>query len=101
MSTALSYIPLLGSGAILGLGVGFVAKRLGKILLIVGGVYFVSLIALHYRGLITINTSLDATVGGFASFLTQRIGTGWAAAAVSLPVLGAFAAGLYFGVRRF
>jgi len=101
MSTALTYIPLLGSGAVVGFGIGFVAKRLGKYLLILGGIYFVSLLALHYQGLITIHNNLGSTLSGIADFFTQRIGTGLTAAAVSLPLIGAFAVGLYLGVRRF
>ncbi len=100
MSTAMTYIPLLGSGAVVGLGVGFVARKLGKILLIFAGVYFASLVALHYQGLITINNNLGATFGSIADFFAQKVGTGWAAAAVSLPIFGAFAAGLYLGFSR-
>ena len=101
MSTAMTYIPLLGSGAVVGLGVGFVVKKLGKILLILAGVYFASLVGLHYEGLITINSDLGSAVGGIASFFAQKVGTGWAAAAVSIPLLGAFAGGLYLGFSRF
>ena len=101
MSTAITYIPLLGSGAVVGLGVGFVVKKLGKILLIFAGLYFVSLLALHHQGLITIHSDLGATFGSIAGFFAQKVGTGWAAAAVSLPLLGAFAGGLYLGLSRF
>ena len=101
MSTVLSYIPILGSGAVIGFGIGFVAKRLGKYLLIFGAIYFVSLLALHYQGLITIHNNLGSTLSGISEFFTQRVGTGLTAAAVSIPLLGAFAVGLYLGVRRF
>jgi uncharacterized membrane protein (Fun14 family) len=101
MSTALSYIPLLGSGAVIGFGIGFVAKRLGKYLLILGGIYFASLLILHYQGLITIHNNLGSTLSGTVDFFTQKIGTGLTAAAVTIPLLGAFAVGLYLGVRRF
>ena len=101
MSTVFSYIPLLGSGAVIGFGIGFVAKRLGKYLLIIGGIYFAGLLVLHYQGLITIHNNLGSTLSGITDFFTQKIGTGLTAAAVSIPLLGAFAVGLYIGIRRF
>ena len=101
MSTALSYIPLLGSGAVIGFGIGFVAKRLGKYLLILGSIYVVSLLALHYQGLITIHNNLGSTLSGTVDFFTQKIGANLTAAAVAIPLFGAFAVGLYLGIRRF
>jgi uncharacterized membrane protein (Fun14 family) len=101
MPTVLSYIPIVSSGAVLGLGVGFAAKKIGKYLVIVAGAYFATLLTLQYLGWITINRSLGGTVNSIVDFLTQRIGTAWAAATVALPVVGAFAAGLFLGIRRF
>lgn len=100
MSAVMSYLPVMSGGAILGFGVGLAAKKIGKYLLMFAGVYFASLIYLQYQGLITINSNLGDSVNGIVGFFGQRIDTVWAAAAISLPAIGAFAAGLYFGTRK-
>lgn len=100
MSALMSYIPMLGGGAIAGFSVAFVVRKLGKYLLILAGVYLASLVYLHYKGWITINASLAQAVKTLSDLVTTKLSVGWAAAAISLPVLGAFLAGAYLGATR-
>ncbi len=100
MSTVMSYLPIVGGWGIVGFGVGFAVKRIGKFLLVVAGAYLATLLYLNHSGFITINTDLGTLADRFAEFLTQRVGSFWTTAAVSIPVLGAFAAGMFLGARR-
>jgi len=95
-----SYLPEMSGWGVVGFAVGFVAKKLIKILLILVGIYFATLFYLQQQGWITINQGLEGSVDSMADMLLERAGTFWTAAAVSLPLIGAFGAGAYLGFRK-
>ena len=97
---ALAYLPEMGGWGLVGFAVGFVAKKIIKWILILVGIYFATLLYLQQQGWITINQGLDTSIDGIAKILYQRADAFWAAAAVSLPVVGAFGVGAYLGFRK-
>ncbi len=84
----------------MGFAVGFVAKKILKYLLIAIGIYLASLLYLQQKGWLTIRGDVDGWFQGLTSLLNERTGSLWATAGVSLPVMGAFAAGAYLGFSR-
>ena len=87
----------IGMWAMAGFATGFVAKKIGKYLMIAAGLYVASLLYLQDHGFITINRSLGSLFGGIVSAASSRADAVWAAA-TALPVVGAFGAGAYVGV---
>lgn len=89
----------LGFGGVLGFIIGYALKKILKILLVLLGLYFVSLQYLAHRGFITINYDklsesfkglLSLGQSGFTlpSFLTANV-----------PLMGSFVAGLGLGFK--
>jgi len=95
-----SYLPAIGGWGIVGFGVGFVAKKLFKYLLIVVGIYFGSLLYLQHRGWVSINEGFQGFVEDLGPQLVEQAEAVWSSAAFSLPVFGAFGAGAYLGFRK-
>ncbi len=87
----------VGIWAMAGFATGFLAKKIGKYLMIASGLYFASLLYLQDHGFITINRGLEDLFGGVVSAATSRADAVWNAA-TALPMLGAFGAGAYVGV---
>ena len=95
-----SYLPEMSGWGVVGFAVGFVAKKIIKFLLILVGIYFATLFYLQQQGWITINRGLEGSVDSLGEVLLERAGAFWTAAAVSLPLVGAFGAGAYLGFRK-
>jgi uncharacterized membrane protein (Fun14 family) len=95
-----AYLPELSGWGVVGFAVGFVAKKLLKIILIAVGIYFATLLYLQQQGLITINDGLEGSLDSLAGVLFDRAGAFWATAAISLPLVGAFGVGAYLGFRK-
>ncbi|GAB6147996.1 FUN14 domain-containing protein [Stetteria hydrogenophila] len=90
----------LGGGGILGFAAGYAFKKLLKLVLLVVGVFVIGLLALEYKGWVSVNyTALANSI--------ERALTGGASAAAgvkshiiaNLPFAGAFLAGFALGFK--
>ena len=120
-SAATNYSPLLGTvgiGGLAGFLIGFVIKKLFKILAIVAGVFFAVLMYLEQQGMVNINwDKINVVYHGVLSTITNTIsnsttasgGVGGSHAAASLlptmtnlgiPLTGSMAAGFAIGFLR-
>jgi uncharacterized membrane protein (Fun14 family) len=95
-----SQLPMMSGWGVVGFAVGFVTKKMLKILLIFAGVYFATLLYLQQQGWITINEGLETSVDGLGTFVYQRATDLWTVTMVSLPVLGAFGVGAILGFKK-
>jgi uncharacterized membrane protein (Fun14 family) len=121
-SAATNYSPLLGIvgiGGLAGFLIGFVIKKLFKILAIVAGVFFAVLIYLEQQGMVNMNwDKINATYHGVLSTVTNTIansttggigGSHTTTAATSLlptmtnlgiPLTGSTALGFVIGIMK-
>ncbi len=86
----------MGTGAFLGFVIGYIAKLVLKILLVIGAIYAASLFYLQQRGIITIHPSnvnniapINLQIGGI---LNSLVGI--------LPFGGSFLAGFYLAFKK-
>jgi uncharacterized membrane protein (Fun14 family) len=116
-----SFSPLLttvGGGGLVGFLIGFIIKKLFKILAIIAGVFFAVLMYLEQQGMVNINwDKINVVYHGVLSTITNTIsnsttasgGVGGSHAAASLlptmtnlgvPLTGSMAAGFAIGFLR-
>lgn len=89
----------LGVGGIGGFTVGYAAKKISKLILILIGLFFILLLYLGSSGIINVNYAklLDALTG-LLSFAGQA--AGWLVGLISiLPFAGSFAVGFSLGFK--
>jgi len=98
-----SLIPILvngGTGIILGVAIGYLAKKAFKLLLIIIGLISIVLIALEYIGVIVINyTMLEALIIKIVSYLKLEAAKFVNWFTVSIPFSSGFLLGLLVGLK--
>lgn len=89
----------LGVGGIGGFTVGYAAKKISKLVVILIGLFFILLLYLGYSGIIDINyAKLFDALTGLLSFAGKA--AGWLIGLISvLPFVGSFAAGFALGFK--
>ncbi|MGA9909323.1 MAG: FUN14 domain-containing protein [Nitrososphaeraceae archaeon] len=95
----------MGSGGLIGLLVGFAVKRVFKILAVIAGVFFGSLIYLQSQNLISVNWDRlqemsQWTVTTLAHSLTDVGQISTISGNLGIPLTGGLAAGFAFGVMK-
>ena len=101
-SAVVPLLPALSLGALLGFAAGYAVKVMGKVVLLIVGVLFVTLQLLSYFELVSINwLRLEALSGPWLQNSGQSAWR-WASGVLThdLPFGGAFVAGLLLGLRR-
>lgn len=99
MSIVTPIVFQLGFGGIAGFIVGYAFKKLTKLLAIIAGLFFVALMYLAYKGIISIN--FNALVDAITGLLgTAGQATSWIAPIIGvLPFAGSFVVGLLIGFK--
>jgi uncharacterized membrane protein (Fun14 family) len=89
----------LGIGGVGGFIIGFVIKKISKLIIILIGLFLIALLYLSTKGVISINYgSLFEALQGAFSFAGQA--ASWLAGLVSiLPFAGSFAVGFLLGFK--
>lgn len=89
----------LGVGGIGGFIVGYAAKKISKLIVILIGLFFILLLYLGSSGIININyAKLFEALTGLLNFAGQA--AGWLVGLISiLPFVGSFAAGFALGFK--
>ena len=95
----------MGSGGLIGFLVGFAVKRVFKILAVIAGVFFGSLIYLQSQNLISVNWDRlqemsQWTVTTLAHSLTDVGQISTISGNLGIPLTGGLAAGFAFGVMK-
>lgn len=95
----------MGSGGLIGFLVGFAVKRVFKILAVIAGVFFGSLIYLQSQNLISVNWDRlqemsQWTVTTLARSLTDVGQISTISGNLGIPLTGGLAAGFAFGVMK-
>jgi len=103
MPSIVTYLPTVGGWGIVGFGVGFALRKIGKYLVVFAGVYAATLLYLDHldqKGIIAIKTDLGSFTKDLSNLLATKLSALWTATAISLPVIGAFAVGALLGFRK-
>ena len=100
MPSIVTYLPTVGGWGIVGFGVGFALRKIGKYLVVFAGVYAATLLYLDQKGIIAIKTDLGSFTKDLSNLLATKLSALWTATAISVPVIGAFAVGALIGFKK-
>ncbi|MDD5091664.1 MAG: FUN14 domain-containing protein [Candidatus Wallbacteria bacterium] len=92
-----------GFGGLTGFAAGFATKKTVKLLAFFGGLFFIILQILAYKGIITVNWEFLQQAGGGLlrqDSLESGMNAFLRVISVNLPFAGAFGAGFWFGLKK-